>query len=123
MNILSFCIFLALFFYPYLAYAELKILEGEHTVVYDIVNPRGVAFIPDYSNESFEQKVISQDEFSKRVQVTSRMHAMKTRVPYPVSSGTIPPSVAQYLIPEKERQSDDPSLQRLAKEITSGSRY
>ena len=58
--------------------AGLKILEGEHTVVYDIVNPRGVAFIPDYSNESFEQKVISQDEFSKRVQVTARMHPMKT---------------------------------------------
>ncbi len=60
---------------------SLKVLEGEHTVVYDIVNPRGVAFIPDYSNESFEQKVISQDEFSKRVQVTSRMSPMKTRVP------------------------------------------
>ena len=53
--------------------AGLTVLEGEHVVVYDIVNPRGVAYIPDYSNESFEQKVISQDEFSKRVQVTSKM--------------------------------------------------
>jgi len=123
MNILSFGIFLSLFFYPYLAYAELKILEGEHTVVYDIVNPRGVAFIPDYSNESFEQKVISQDEFSKRVQVISRMHAMKTRVTFPLSSRSIPPSTAQYLLPEKDRQSNDPSVLSLAKEITSGSRY
>ena len=31
------------------AFAGLKVLEGEHTVVYDIVNPRGVAFIPDYA--------------------------------------------------------------------------
>ena len=62
----------------------LKVLEGEHTVVYDIVNPRGVAFIPDYANESFEQKVLSQDEFSKRVQVTSKMHPLKTRIAYPV---------------------------------------
>ena len=46
------------------AHAGLSVLEGEHTVVYDIVNPRGVAFIPNYSNDSFEQKVISQDEFS-----------------------------------------------------------
>jgi hypothetical protein len=59
---------------PGIAGAELKVLDGEHTVIYDIVNPRGVAFIPDYSNESFEQKVISQDEFSKRVRVTSKMH-------------------------------------------------
>jgi hypothetical protein len=38
------------------ASAGLKVLEGEHTVVYDIVNPRGIASIPDYVNESFTQK-------------------------------------------------------------------
>jgi hypothetical protein len=105
------------------AYASLKVLEGEHTVIYDIVNPRGVAFIPDYSNESFEQKVLSQDEFSKRVQVTSRMHPMKTRVSYPVASGVLPASVAKYLMPEKDRQSNDPSIVRLAREITRDHRY
>ncbi len=103
--------------------AGLSILEGEHTVVYDIVNPRGVAFIPDYSNESFEQKVLSQDEFSKRVQVTTRMLPMKTRVPYPVPPNSIPASLSQYLQPEKDRQSGDPSLVRLVREITQGSRY
>jgi hypothetical protein len=45
--------------------ASLRVLDGEHTVIYDIVNPRGVAFIPDYSNESFKQKVVNLDEFSK----------------------------------------------------------
>ncbi len=101
----------------------LKILEGEHTVVYDIVNPRGVAFIPDYSNESFEQKVLSRDEFSTRVQVTSRMHTLKSRVLYPVSAGTMPGAVAQYLQPEKDRQSDDPSVLHLVRTITQSSRF
>lgn len=105
------------------AYAGLKILEGEHTVVYDIVNPRGVAFIPDYSNESFVQKVISQDEFSKRVQVTSRMHPLKTRVPFPIPAGSISGKIGKYLMPEKDRQASDPSLVRLARELTINSRY
>jgi hypothetical protein len=87
------------------------------------VNPRGVAFIPDYSNESFEQKVISQDEFSKRVQVTSRMHPMKTRVAYPVPASSITASVSSYLFPEKDRQSQDPSILNLVREITRGSVY
>src|SRR5512147_3206707 len=105
------------------AFAELKVLEGEHTVIYDIVNPRGVAFIPDYSNESFEQKVISQDEFSKRVQVTSKMYPMKTRVPYPVPGGGMPSSVSRYLETERDRQSRDPAIVRLAQDVTRGSRY
>ena len=105
------------------ASAALKILEGEHTVVYDVVNPRGVAFIPDYSNESFVQKVIAQDEFSKRIQVTSRMFPMTTRVPYPVAASSIIGPNRQYLLPEKDRQSNDPSIARLARDLTRGSRY
>jgi hypothetical protein len=105
------------------SHAGLKVLDGEHTVTYDIVNPRGVAFIPDYSNESFTQKVISQDEFSKRVQVTSRMHPMKTRVPYPVPAGSINGALQQYLAPERDRQSGDPNISRLARELAQGSRY
>jgi hypothetical protein len=122
---LNLCMVCAIFVLAFVqnASAHLKVLDGEHTVVYDIVNPRGVAFIPDYSNESFEQKVISQDEFSKRVQVMSRMHALRSRVPYPVAAGTLPQSVAQYLVPEKERQSGDPSLVRLVSEVTRESRF
>jgi hypothetical protein len=104
------------------ARAELKVLEGEHTVVYDIVNPRGVAFIPSYSNESFTQNVTDLDEFSKRVTVTSAMRPMRTRVPYPVAAGSLQ-SVARYLAPEQDRQSDDPTIQRLVRELTRDSRY
>jgi hypothetical protein len=122
MNRLSIGIILSFFLYPYLSHAELKILEGEHTVVYDIVNPRGVAFIPDYSNESFEQKIIGQDEFSKRVQVTSRMKLLNTRIPFPIPSQVLSSSVQQYLAPERDRQSNDPSIRQLAGELTRGSR-
>jgi len=104
------------------AEAGLKVLEGEHTVVYDIVNPRGVAFIPDYSNESFVQKVVSQDEFSKRVQVTTKMHPLRSKVPFPIPANAVPQSLSQYLMPEKDRQSNDPSLTRLVAEITGSSR-
>src|SRR5512141_673736 len=103
------------------AHAGLKVLEGEHTVIYDIVNPRGVAFIPDYSNEAFEQKVTNLDEFSKRVQVTSKMGPMKTRTPFPLRA--VPPAVSQYILPERDRQSNDPAIRRLAADVTRGSRY
>ncbi|HWR71691.1 MAG TPA: transglutaminase domain-containing protein [Nitrospirota bacterium] len=102
--------------------AGLTVLEGEHTVIYDIVNPRGVSFIPDYTNESFEQTVLSQDEFSKRVQVTARMNTFKTPVPFPIPEGSLPAPVRLYLQPEKDRQSADPSIVRLAKGVTQGIR-
>ncbi len=108
---------------PGSASADLKILEGEHTVVYDIVNPRGVAFIPEYSNESFEQKVVNLDEFSKRVTVTSRMRPMTTRVQYPIPSRMLGPSLSPYLRTERDRQSGEPSIMRLAGDITRGSRF
>ncbi len=105
------------------AHAGLKVLDGEHTVVYDIVNPRGVAFIPDYSNESFEQKVLSQDEFSKRVRVTTKLHALRTRIPYPVPADATPRSAASYLLPEKDRQSGDAAIIATVREVTRGSRF
>src|SRR5208283_213945 len=125
MNKNLYCIILSLFilFCAGSAYGGLIVLEGEHTVVYDIVNPLGVAFIPNYSNESFDQKVVTIDEFSKRITVTSRMSPMKTRVFFPIPPGTLSPTVSQYVTPERDRQSDDPSIVRLAGEITRGSRY
>ena len=124
MNIpLPLILLVLLFSSPGIARADLKILEGEHTVVYDIVNPRGVAFIPEYSNESFTQTVVNLDEFSKRVTVTSRMKPMKTRVPFPIPARSIDPSVSQYLAAERDRQSGDPSLARLVGQITRGNHF
>ncbi len=122
-KLLAATIFALLLLHPSGVVADLKVLDGEHTVVYDIVNPRGVAFIPDYANESFEQKVTNLDEFSKRVQVTSKMGPLKTRVPFPIAPGALPASVTQYLMPDRDRQSQDPRIEHLAWEITKGSRY
>jgi hypothetical protein len=120
-----FCAFIVLFVVLSTApaRASLIVLEGEHTVVYDIVNPRGVAFIPDYSNESFVQKVVSRDEYSTRLQVSSKMHPLTSRVPFPMPPGRVPAAVQQYLQPERDRQSNDPAIARLSSEITRGSRY
>ncbi len=121
--VVSALMFVLFMIVPSGAFADLKVLEGEHTVIYDIVNPRGVAFIPDYSNESFEQKVTNLDEFSKRVRITSKMGPMKTRVPFPIPAQAVPASLSQYLMPEPDRQSQDPRIVRLAREITRGSTY
>jgi len=48
---------------------------------------------------------------------------LKSRVPYPISPNLISPSLSSYLTAERDRQSNDPSLMRLAGEITRGSRY
>jgi len=108
---------------PQNVFAGLKVLEGEHMVVYDIVNPRGVAFIPEYSNESFDQKVVNLDEYSKRVTVTSKMGPLRTRVPFPVPTQRLSAALSHYLLPEQDCQSQDPAIVRLAGEITRGSRY
>jgi len=34
------------------AFAATKILAGKHTIIYDIVNPLGVEFLPDYGDSS-----------------------------------------------------------------------
>lgn len=114
-------IFILAFFLPVCSsnvFAGLKVLEGEHMVVYDIVNPRGVAFIPEYSNESFDQKVVNLDEYSKRVTITSKMGPLKSRVPFPVPTQRLSADVSRYLMPEQDRQSQDPAIVRLAGEIT-----
>ena len=42
------------------ALADTKVLSGKHTIVYDIVNPLGVEFLPNYANNSYSQKVLQQ---------------------------------------------------------------
>jgi transglutaminase-like putative cysteine protease len=46
-----------------------------------------------------------------------------TRDPFPVSPQRIPASVAHSLLPERDRQSQDPVIVRLPKDITRGNRY
>jgi hypothetical protein len=66
------------------ASAATKILTGKHTVIYDIVNPTGVEFLPNYSNNSYSQKIIQEDEFSKRVliEISDRYLQLDRGQPY-----------------------------------------
>ena len=58
------------------ASAATKVLTGKHVVIYDIVNPTGVEFLPNYSNNSYSQKVIQEDEFSKRVLIEINLNPL-----------------------------------------------
>jgi hypothetical protein len=51
------------------------------------------------------------------------MHPMKTRVAYPVPASSLPASASRYLFPENDRQSQDPSIVNLVRQITRGSVY
>jgi hypothetical protein len=78
---------------------------------------------PIIPNESFDQKVVNLDEFSKRVTITSKMGPLKTRVPFPVSVQKMPAAISHYLKPEPDRQSQNPDVMHLAAEVTRGSMY
>ena len=63
------------------ALSATKVLIGKHTIVYDIVNPTGVEFLPNYSNSSYSQKVLQEDEFSKRVLIEVNLASFALSTP------------------------------------------
>ncbi len=96
--------------------AETKVLSGKHTVVYDIVNPLGVEFLPDYANNSYSQKVIQEDEFSKRVVIEINLSPLETKVPFPISS----PSSSEarlFLNPERDIPANESSIAAKARTL------
>lgn len=103
--------------------AATTVLKGKVRVVYDLItdNPAvGIEAIPSYSNATFSQKVLSEDEFSKRVEVVvdiSRPLASKT--PFPIPPDTLSNKLKKGLAPEKNIQADDPEIKKAAREITS----
>jgi len=110
----------ALFFASGLSLAETTLLRGEHTITYDIINPEGVWEIPDYSNDSFSQKIIEADEYSKRVVVSIKLHPLNSKIAFPLPSGIIPNELLPFLKPEKDIQSDNPAIIEAARRITKG---
>jgi len=83
------------------ALADTKVLSGKHTIVYDIVNPLGVEFLPNYANNSYSQKVLQQDEFSKRVIIEANLSPLHSRAAFPISSQQLSFEVRSFLNPEK----------------------
>jgi len=100
--------------------AATRYLEGEHAITYDIINPLGVQSLPTYSIDGFSQKVIAQDEYSKRIVVSANLAPFSSLTPFPVASEALGKVDPSYLLPEKARQSRDPAIVALARSIAAG---
>lgn len=104
-------------------YAATTVLKGKIRVVYDLItdNPAvGIEAIPNYSNATFSQKVLSEDEFSKRVEVIVDISKpLGSKAPFPVPDSALSDELKKGLTPEKNIQVEDPEIQRAAREITA----
>lgn len=104
-------------------HAATTVLKGRIRVVYDLItdNPSvGIEAIPNYSNATFSQKVVSEDEFSKRVEVIVDISKpLGSKTPFPVPDSALSGELKKGLGPEKNVQVDDPEIKKAAKEITA----
>ncbi len=104
------------------ALSATKVLTGKHTVVYDIVNPTGVEFLPNYSNSSYSQKVLQEDEFSKRVLIEVNLAPLNSTAPFPVSSQQVPSQMRSFLGPDKDIPVNEGGILSQARALTQESR-
>jgi hypothetical protein len=104
------------------ALSATKVLIGRHTIVYDIINPTGVEFLPNYSNSSYSQKVLQEDEFSKRVLIEVNLAPLNSTAPFPVSAQQMPYQMRPFLGPEKDIPANEGNILSQARALTQGSR-
>jgi len=104
------------------ALADTKVLSGKHTIIYDIVNPLGVEFLPNYANNSYSQKVLQQDEFSKRVIIEVNLTPLNSRVPFPIPSQQLSSEVRPFLSPEKNIPVNEEGIAAQAKRLVQNAR-
>ena len=102
-------------------FAGSKVLAGKHTIIYDIVNPLGVEFLPPYRNSSYSQKIIQEDEFSKRVMIEVNLEPLNSRAPFPFSSQQLPGEMRLFLNPEKDIPVNEENIFAEAKKLAQGS--
>ncbi|MCX5859332.1 MAG: carboxypeptidase regulatory-like domain-containing protein [Proteobacteria bacterium] len=101
--------------------AETILLSGSHTVTYDIINPRGLKNLPEYSNQNYSQKIISGDRVSKKVRVEIRLSPLPPSGPFPFDPGSLAPELRPFLASEEDIPSDNSRMIEIAKKITQGS--
>ena len=99
-----------------------KVLSGTHTIIYDIVNPLGVEYIPNYANNSYSQKVLQEDEFSKRVLLEINLQPLNSRVPFPTSLQNARENLQPFLIPEKDIPAGEGAIAAKAQELAQNAR-
>ncbi|UCD84383.1 MAG: transglutaminase domain-containing protein [Deltaproteobacteria bacterium] len=100
------------------AEAATKLLRGVHSITYDIINPKGLCSIPNYSNDGFEQKVIAEDSFSKKLKVTVKLDTFKSRASFPIPNSIIGRDLRAFLKSEERIQSDNHLIRSYARDIT-----
>jgi hypothetical protein len=104
------------------AFAASKVLTGKHTIIYDIVNPIGVEFLPNYENSSYSQRVLQEDEFSKRVIIEINLAPLNSKAPFPFSSQELPGGMKYFLNPEKDIPANEGNIVAEAKKLTQDAR-
>jgi hypothetical protein len=98
--------------------AATKILTGKHTVVYDIVNPIGVEFLPNYSNNSYSQKVLQSDEFSKRALIEINLSPLNSRAPFPIPAQQLSGPLRSFLAQENDIPVQEERISAQAKRLS-----
>jgi hypothetical protein len=104
------------------ALADTKVLSGKHTIIYDIVNPLGVEFLPNYANNSYSQKVLQQDEFSKRVIIEVNLAPLNSRAAFPIPSQQLSFEVRSFLNPEKNIPVNEEAIAAQAQRLVQNAR-
>jgi len=104
------------------ALADTKVLAGKHTIIYDIVNPTGVEFLPNYTNGSYTQKVIQEDEFSKRLLVEVNLSPLHSQSPFPFSSQQLPWEMRAFLMAAKDIPVGEGNIAAQARKLTQEAR-
>jgi len=103
------------------ACADTKVLSGKHTIVYDIVNPLGVEFLPHYTNSSYSQKILQEDQFSKRLLIEINLGPLNSRAPFPIPLQQLPWEMRSFLGPGKDIPVSEGAIALQAKQLTQNS--
>lgn len=105
-----------------IAGAETRVMLGTHKVILDIVaadwEKHPVEKLPNYSNRSFSQKVISKDEYSTRLLIEVKMEPLGSSAPFPISN--LAANMREFVKPENMIQSDNPAMVQKARQLTAG---
>jgi hypothetical protein len=104
------------------AFAETKVLSGKHAIVYDIVNPLGVEFLPNYANSSYSQKVLQEDEFSKRMLIEVSLSPLNSRASFPISLQQLSWEMNSFLTPGKDIPANEGPIASQAKKLVQEAR-
>lgn len=103
------------------AFPASKVLSGRHSIIYDIVNPMGVEFLPNYSNNSYSQKVLQEDEFSKRILIEVNLGALNSTAPFPIPAQQLFGASRSFLRPEKNIPVGEGNIAAQARALTQNS--